>query len=153
MKEIINNNAAAWEQALLQRLRAQGSRLTRTRRALIKALAQSQDWQRPEDLLANARPLCPSLSLVTVYRTLDLFARLGFVRRVHLSDGCHGYARTLLAHGHHLICRNCQYVVEFPGTENLKDLVARIQRETGFLIQEHMLEFQGLCPNCQEGAS
>lgn len=152
MKEFFNN-AQGWLNGLQGQLRENGYRITRARLSIARALAQSQDWQRPEDLLTSAQQDCPSLSLVTVYRTLELFAQLGFVRRVHTSEGCHGYTRALLAHGHHLTCRSCQRVIEFPGAEGLQDFIASIQRETGFLIQDHMLELQGLCPTCQETAS
>ena len=42
-----------------------------------------------------------------VYRTLDLLSRLGFVRRIHTEEGCHGRASARLGHRHHLICRQC----------------------------------------------
>jgi Fur family ferric uptake transcriptional regulator len=91
--------------------------------------------------------------LVTVYRTLALLSALGYVRRVHREDGCQGYARTELAHSHHLICRGCDQVVEFPGFESLSALIEPIERKTGFAIDDHVLELLGLCPACQVGDS
>lgn len=138
------------EERILECLREAGFRRTRARTAVIRTLVESEDWLRPEELQARGQRYCPSLGLVTVYRSLNLLSELGFVRRVHFDDGCHGYARSELAHGHHLVCRICQQVVEFPGSKDLSPLMRRIERETGFEIEDHMLELIGVCPACQQ---
>lgn len=136
---------------VLERLKRLGFRRTQPRRAVMRALWEADDWLRPEELHARACRYCPSLGLVTVYRTLSLLSDLDLVRRVHFEDGCHAYARSKLAHGHHLVCQGCRQVVEFPGLEDLSVLVDRITEQTGFIIREHMLELIGLCPACQRG--
>jgi Fur family ferric uptake transcriptional regulator len=138
-------------ETLRQRLRQDGSRLTRPRRAVAHVMAEAESVLTPEDVHARAASACPGIGLVTVYRTLDLLAELGYVSRVHLEANCHGYARRDLDHGHHVICRRCQTVVEFPGTEDLSPLVRRVARRTGFRVEGHLLELVGLCPSCQDG--
>ncbi len=132
-----------------ERLRASGHRVTRPRRAVVRALMDSDSWLRPEVIHQRARKQYAPLGLVTVYRTLELLEEHGFVRRIHLEDGCHGYALAELSHGHHLVCRGCQQVVEFAGTEEFQQLMDRMARRTGFVIEDHMLELLGLCPSCQ----
>jgi Fur family ferric uptake transcriptional regulator len=134
-------------------LRFKGYRLTRSRRAIVRVLIEADDWLRPEEIHSRARRYCPTLGLVTVYRTLALLSALGYVRRVHREDGCQGYARIELAHSHHLICRSCDQVVEFAGLEDLSALIEPIERKTGYTIDDHMLELLGLCPACQVGES
>jgi Fur family ferric uptake transcriptional regulator len=135
---------------ILQRLSEIGYRQTRSRRAVIRVLEEAKGWLRPEEIHVRGKHYCPSLGLVTVYRTLSLLSKMSYVGRVHFEDGCHGYARTELAHGHHLVCRSCHQVVEFPGWEDLSTLIEPIERETGFLIEDHVLALQGLCPVCRE---
>jgi Fe2+ or Zn2+ uptake regulation protein len=91
------------------------------------------------------------VGLVTVYRTLALLTELGFVSRIHLEDGCHGYARSRLGHSHHLVCRRCQQAVEFPGIEDMEHFIGQLEQRTGFIVEDHMLELLGLCPSCQAG--
>lgn len=98
----------------------------------------------------RARKRNPSLGLVTVYRTLSLLSEIGFVRRIHLEHGCHGYVRSEFVHGYHVVCRNCRQAVEFPGMQEFSFLIDRIAKSTGYLVQDHMLELLGLCPDCQE---
>lgn len=136
---------------LLSALKVQGLRLTAPRRAIVECLGASQDWLTAAAIYEQARVVCPSLGLVTVYRTLNWLHQQGLVRRVHRSDGCHGYALAGLPHGHYLVCQKCQQVVEFSSCD-LTILEARIAGETGFTIQGHMLQFVGTCPACQTDA-
>jgi Fur family ferric uptake transcriptional regulator len=75
---------------------------------------------------------------------------MGLVRRVHGHDECQGYVLASPGHHHHVVCRRCGAAVEFTGMEDLSPLVERIQEQTGFTIDEHLLQFYGLCPACQE---
>lgn len=151
MKNSFNNHRAdeLTAEEVGQRLRQSGYRLTRARQAVIRTLFEADDWLSPEQVHENARRYWRRLGLVTVYRTLALLAELGFVRRVHSEERCLGYALTELDHGHYLVCRDCHQAVEFPGTEDLSPLIARVARSTGFQIQDHWLELVGLCPGCQ----
>lgn len=129
-------------------LKAKGLRLTGPRRAIIECLGGTQDWLTPASVQDRAMRIRPSLGLVTVYRTLNWLHQQGLVRRIHLPDGCHGYALASLPHGHYLVCQNCQQVIEF-STCDLAALEAQITGETGFRIQGHMLQLVGVCPSCQ----
>jgi Fur family ferric uptake transcriptional regulator len=149
MKKFFNMKELKTED-ILQQLSEIGYRQTRSRRAVIRVLEEAKGWLRPEEIQARGKRYCPSLGLVTVYRTLALLSRLDYIGRVHFEDGCHGYARTELAHGHHLVCRNCHQVVEFPGWEDISALIEPIEQETGFLVEDHVLGLLGLCPVCQE---
>lgn len=133
----------------LARLAAGGHRLTRPRQAVLQVLFDADDWLRPEQILESARRTCPSVGLVTVYRTLALLEQLGLTRRIHVEPGCHGYALIGLEHGHHLVCRSCHQVLEVPGSEDLTSMIRRISRKTGFVIEDHLLELTGLCPACR----
>ena len=133
----------------LTALRRAGYRRTQTRAAILQVMEGCDDWLDAEAIHQRARELCPGLGLVTVYRTLGLLTELGLIRRIHHEDGCHGYARTGLSHSHHLVCRACHLVVEFPGGDDLGGLIRGLEGRTGFSIQEHLLELLGLCPACQ----
>ena len=140
------------EQEVLQRLSRHGFRITQARRAIVHVFSEASGSLTPPRVVELARRHCASVGLVTAYRTLDLLAQLGFVRRIHTGNGCHGYAAVGYGHRHHLICRRCGRVVEFEGCD-LSELLDRITRETGFSVEEHMLELAGECPECQRRAS
>jgi Fur family ferric uptake transcriptional regulator len=136
------------EQSIIQQLSQAGYRITRPRRAVIRALLEDEGYSSPAEIRMRARSDCSSVGLVTVYRTLDLLSEMGFVRRIHTDDGCHGYSITDHGHRHHLICRGCGAAVAFEGCD-LTPFLTRVSRETGYVIEEHLLELKGLCSSCQ----
>ncbi len=133
---------------LLDRLRDAGYRITEPRRAVIRAMIEDQSSSSPAEVHQRARQHCPTVGLVTVYRTLDLLAEMGLVRRIHAEDGCHSYAPASNGHRHHLVCRRCGAAVEFEGCD-LSAFLRQVSNETGYEIEEHLLELVGLCAACQ----
>jgi len=135
-------------QRWLAELKASGYHLTRPRRLIVEIIATSPRALEPIEIYDQGKVNYPHLGLVTVYRTLDILVELGVLRRVHLDDGCHGYALSQASHGHYLICSSCNQVVEFDGCD-LDRLFKDIARKTGFRIDGHWLQVFGHCPKCQ----
>ncbi|MCX7840125.1 MAG: transcriptional repressor [Anaerolineae bacterium] len=123
-------------------------KLTRARQAVLDILATADRHLTPAEIYRRAKATHPHLGLTTVYRTLDLLAELGYIQRVHTSDGCHSYAPSAHTHGHQLICAVCGRTEEFSDCD-LAKLIQTLQRKTGFEINVHMLELVGRCPSCQ----
>jgi Fe2+ or Zn2+ uptake regulation protein len=132
-------------------LSQQGYKLTRQRRAVVEVVAQANTRFSAANVLAKAQHVCPDLGLTTVYRTLEILEQMGVIRRVHLDDGCEGFAPASAEHGHLLICSSCQVAIEFEDC-NLSSLLRRVSDRTGFTIEQHWLELLGLCPQCQKKA-
>ena len=132
---------------MAQALRGAGYRVTRPRLAVLQVLQDHDEGLSPEEIHQRGREAYAPLGLVTVYRTLEILDALGLARRVHTSGHCHGYAR---AEGddHYLVCRRCHRVLAFP-CHGLDALIAGVQQQTGYVVQGHLLELTGLCPDCQ----
>jgi len=126
-----------------------GYKLTRQRRAVVDVVVQGHTRLNAAEVLVQAQQECPDLGLTTVYRTLEILAELGAVRRVHLDDGCEGFAPASAEHGHHLICSSCQTAIEFEDCDTTA-LLNRVAQRTGFKIEQHWLELVGQCPQCQK---
>ena len=138
-----------WEASLT----AAGYRITASRRAVIQTLTQTDIPLSPQEIFEQARKVHRRLGLVSVYRTLDLFSELDLVRRVHRQDGCHGYLLASPGHRHALICQRCGRAVEFPGEDDLHELIGRVEATTGYKVDDHLLQLFGLCPDCQSAES
>src|SRR5512136_1595247 len=134
---------------LNSQLSQQGYKLTRQRKAVVEVVTQVNARMSAAEVHAQAHRVCPDLGLTTVYRTLEILEQMGMIRRVHLDDGCEGFAPAAAEHGHHLICSRCQETIEFEDC-NLSALLKRIGEQTGFTIERHWLELVGLCPKCQK---
>jgi Fur family ferric uptake transcriptional regulator len=134
-------------------LREQGYKLTPQRHAVLKAIASSHDYLSPEAIFEIAQIGYPRLGLVTVYRTLDILSDLNLICRIHAPDGNQGYMmRRPTEHHHHLVCSRCSKAVDFTNCPTV-ELENILTQETGFTISGHLLEFYGLCPNCQSSVT
>jgi Fur family ferric uptake transcriptional regulator len=133
---------------LQETLNLEGLRLTRPRRVVMAILEAAHIPLSPQTIYQRSLDSNDDIGLVSVYRTLDLLTELALVRRVHGHDDCHGYVLASPGHHHHLVCRECEKAVEFTGAGDLATLLGRIQRETGFEIDGHLLQLYGFCPEC-----
>lgn len=136
---------------LSKALQAGGYRVTRARQAIFRALVESGGHVSADDIVASVRREEPSVGRMTVYRTLDLLRQLGLVQPVYQGTGAAHYVLMDEGHHHHLVCSNCDRVVEFDecmAQEMAKALGERFE----FEIQGHLLEFYGLCAECRDGA-
>jgi Fur family transcriptional regulator, ferric uptake regulator len=130
------------------KLQDNGYRLTETRRAVVKTMANSDRVLDPTQIFDISRERCPSLGLVTVYRTLAKLEELSLIQRVHQSDGCHAYFPAVEGHQHMLICQSCGRVEYFMG-DALESLMQRVSEESGYLIKDHWLQLFGVCNYCR----
>lgn len=134
---------------LQTKLNNEGMRMTRPRQVVLSILEEATVPLSPQSIHQQSLEDHQEIGLVSVYRTLDVLMELALVRRVHGQDGCHGYVLASPGHHHHLVCHECDRAVEFSGEEDLSNLVNRVQKETGFIVDGHLLQLYGLCPECQ----
>jgi len=137
------------EREVVASLRRYGYKLTPQRRAVIRVIASSQDHLTPAAIYQKVHQGHPSIGLVTIYRTLEILAKLGLICELHTGGICRSYTISTLQHHHHLICSNCGVVIDFTG-HDLSELEQSLSKESGFRIDGHLLEFFGLCQVCQK---
>lgn len=145
-----SNNAII--ESWLESLKDSGYRLTTPRRAIVTIIANAPCALDAIEIYDQGRIEHPNLGLVTVYRTLEKLEELDLIQRVHHPDGCNMYIRASQGHEHLLLCKSCGQVVFFSG-DDLSRLIEETSRFSGFQIQEHWLQFFGLCSNCQSPTS
>jgi len=134
-----------WE----RRLAEAGCRITEPRRVVAQVLLAAEEPLSHQEIYECSLVQHHTLGLVTVYRTVALLESLGLVLRIHRSDGCHAYVSCSPGHRHALICWKCGRAVEFPGGDDLESLARRVELETGYRVDGHLLQLEGLCPRCQ----
>jgi Fe2+ or Zn2+ uptake regulation protein len=135
-------------QIWLTALAENGYRLTGSRRAVVEIMAASARALTPLEIFDLARHSYPDLGLVTVYRTLEKLEELLLIQRVHQPKGCQAFIAASQGHQHLLLCQECGMVTFFEG-DNLDHFIASVSEKTGYEIQEHWLQFFGLCKDCR----
>ena len=97
--------------ATVERLHQVGLKATGPRLLVLAALEHDRSHPTAEQLYARLRPEYPSLSLSTVYQTLDAFLRTGLCRRVSASGDRLRVDGTPQDHDH-AICRGCNMIFD-----------------------------------------
>ena len=130
-------------------LREKGCRLTPQRLAMLRILAKSEGHPSAEQIYEKIKVDYPTISLATVYKTLNLLKNMGEVLEVTFASvGSHYDGNKPYPHPH-LICTQCGQILD-PQLESMAGIAEEIARQTGYRITQQQLNFLGLCPRCQQ---
>lgn len=134
---------------LTELLEMEGYRLTTARQIIAETIVDSGGHCSADELVDLVRERAPGVGRMTVYRTLDLFGKLGFVRPFYLGTGAAHYALMDSGHHHHLICSSCGQIIEVDDCILGQLAEKRIGDRFNFDVQGHLLEFYGICDRCR----
>ena len=125
--------------------RERGWKVTPQRQCIFRILHDNPTHPTADAVYAVARAEMPTISLRTVYQTLNDLAAMGEVNVLDLGTGSVRFDPDRGAH-HHLVCTECGAVrdlfAEFPG------LRVPAGMEHGFTVGDAEVVFRGLCDAC-----
>lgn len=126
--------------------RKAGLPLTVQRLVVYERLAGSNDHPSAETLYKALKPRYPSLSLATVYKTLQTLGKLGLVREVASPSHQTRYDALTGVH-HHAVCSRCGKIEDLfdPSLD-----VLHCSLSSGFQAEGHSVNFHGLCAGCSK---
>lgn len=135
------------QQLFLETLKKHRLNITRARRTVFDIL-DTQHKALTMKQLVNAARL--TLDRSTVYRTVELFEKIGIVSkvytgwkyRVELSD-------IFSSHHHHLTCTVCGEVISFEENAAFEAELQVIAKKHGYSLSAHSLELKGICQSCR----
>ncbi len=139
--------------AIIQRfedhLRQQDLRLTPQRRRIFDKVYGTHEHFSAETLYSwLAQEEGPKVSRATVYRTLDMLSKGGFVESLDTGKGEMVYEH-VLGHEHHdhMVCETCGRIEEFHD-ERIEELQLEAARLKGFEVRSHVHRLMGQCSAC-----
>jgi len=118
-----------------------GLKMTGQRRVILKVLSESTDHPSVETVYERAKAADSSISIATVYRTLNLLDELNLVQR-HDFNEPQARFEINMEHHHHLVDLESGEVIEFQN-EEIEHLKQRIAADLGFELLDHRLELYG----------
>lgn len=126
-------------------LKKAGYSITKPRELVFGAL----EGQEPQSMAEVVHKLEHEVDRATVYRTIELFEKLGIVTRLNLGwkykiELSENYSH----HHHHLSCINCGKVVSFEEGQVLHQAIEHLATAKGYSMVDHSLEIRGRCPDC-----
>lgn len=122
---------------------------TPQRRLLLDTLREARGHPDARELHRRAAEKNPRISLATVYRNLRLFKELGLVDERRLDEvHCYYEIKGTTEH-YHMVCTACGQVTEFE-SPLVNDMVAEVQRNSGFDVTRAVLYLEGYCRKCKD---
>src|SRR5215468_11041762 len=134
------------KQRFIEFLGGKKLRVTAQRQAIIETAFSTRQHFTAEQLLAWSRRRDKSVSRATVYRTLPLLTESGLVREMDFGKDYKFYDPNYAEHPHHnhIICQDCEKIVEFE-SEKLEKLEHAITHRLGFSVKAHRLQITAAC--------
>ncbi|MCL6449264.1 MAG: transcriptional repressor [Armatimonadetes bacterium] len=133
----------------LFRLKALGVKVTPQRQEILEVLLGEERYYSAEEILKKVQARYPAVSFDTVYRTLNLFKKLGLVVELNFQGGYRRYEFNHAdRHHHHLVCLKCGRSQKLACCPT--DCLAGIEEENPeFAITGHSFEIYGYCKDCR----
>ncbi len=133
---------------LTSTLKHAGMRITPQRIAICKLLSETTAHPTAAEIYENLRPRYPSLSLMTIYNTLNVLIDLGAINVLGQAgdDNVHYDANT---EPHvNLACVSCHTIIDIP-SDHVRQINAEVGAASGYRVLGARVMYYGLCPACQ----
>jgi Fur family ferric uptake transcriptional regulator len=139
-------------EALLNRARRLGCRITQQRAIILRALCELDGHASADKIHERAILQQRDLDLSTVYRTLERFRDLRIVSQTDLGRGCAEYEIVTDRPHHHLVCQHCGQVIDLDHVY-LAAAAGAIRRDSGFDPAFDHFAIFGVCEGCRPTAT
>lgn len=137
-------------EVLTEQFRARGLKVTPQRRSIFRALAGATAHPTAEAVYATVSAEMPTISLRTVYQTLNDLAAMGELSTLDIGTGSTRFDPNTDPH-HHLVCEGCGRIDDihaaFPSVA-----VPASDEAAGFEVVATEIVFRGRCAACASTA-
>ncbi len=136
-------------QDFIETCRNKGLNVTYQRILIYKSLVKKRSHPTAEEIYHEVKSEYPSISLATVYKTLETLADHELISKVTPLHDLARYDGDTTPH-HHLVCLECKKIVDI-FDDSLNNL--EMPSSNGFLVSGYRIQFEGLCNNCTRKAN
>lgn len=119
------------------------------REYVLKVLFESEEHLGAEDILNKVKEeYNVNIGIATVYRIVNLLEEMKIINSITLiGNDSKVYELNLSSHHDHMICMECEKIVEFYDDE-LEKIQENIAKDKGFKLQSHTMMLYGICSDC-----
>lgn len=128
-------------------LKSKQLKVTPQRLAIFGVLYNTVEHPSAETIYNALQTTHPTMSLATVYKTLDTLKKSSLIQELNVGEDSFRYDANITTHAH-MICNVCHEVSDLH-TDALSNIIATAQAETDFEIETEKIFFYGTCSNCK----
>lgn len=132
---------------IIKLLKEKGFKVTPQRIAVYETLRNTKEHPSADILYSKLQPLYPTMSLATVYKSLEVFKELNLIQELNVGEDKFRYDANVKQHPH-IVCLKCGKV-EDVYDEMIFDLQTQVKNKTGYDLVSQQLYFFGYCPGCK----
>jgi Fur family peroxide stress response transcriptional regulator len=129
-------------------LRDRGFKVTPQRLAIYSVLEGSKEHPSAEMIFSKLQPMYPTMSLATVYKTIEILKEIDLVQILNVGEDSFRYDADTSNHAH-VRCTSCGRVDDLFGIDPT-DFVGKVAASTEYQLSGQQFYFFGVCPDCQE---
>jgi Fur family peroxide stress response transcriptional regulator len=133
------------ESAIIQALRKKGYRATSQRIAISKFALSSREHPSARIIYRKVLEAHPTVSLATVYKTLEVLKELGLVQELSFPDAEARFDPHTNPHLN-MICSKCGYVQD--SEDRSAETIVNAARRAKFTVTGQRIDIYGLCSGC-----
>ncbi len=135
--------------SLTNTLKSAGMRMTKQRVAICSLLAESHEHPTAAQIYEELHPLFPSLSLATVYNTVETLVRLGVVNSLGGAGGTAVHYDANTQPHINLACTACHRIIDLD-SKYVALMDEEVVKRSGYQLAGARVVYYGLCPDCQQ---
>lgn len=135
-------------QKLAELLKAKKLKVTPQRLAIFNMLYNTTSHPSAETIYKSLQETHPTMSLATVYKTLDALQKAGLIQQLNVGEDSFRYDANVSSHPH-VICLECNRVFDLE-SDILNDLRSKVASNTDFDLISEKVYLYGTCPECKE---
>ena len=131
-------------------LRGNGFKVTPQRLAVYEVLANTKEHPNAEMIFSSLQATYPTMSLATVYKTIDILHEIGLVQILNAGEDSFRYDADVSEHAH-IRCVECGRVDDVFDLDTAK-FNDQIQQNTKYRLVGQQFYFYGICADCQKSS-
>lgn len=133
-------------ETLIKELKSNSCKITPQRMAIYQIIKESMDHPNAETVFKKLSPTYPTMSLATVYKSLELFSKLDLIQVINLGEHSFRYDGITDKH-QHILCTKCSKIEDI-NDAIFQSLQSEVENISKYKVDRQQICFYGVCENC-----
>jgi len=132
---------------VIQALRSKGYKATPQRIAICRFALSSKEHPSAQKVYSEVKKIHPTVSLATVYKTLQILKELGMLQELSSSISQTRFDPNVKLHIN-LVCLQCGTIADVDDPVG-RELIRRVTGSAEFTVTKYHLDVYGICRKCK----